>query len=103
MRDCRDPVELLWTRARALGPRLGPVLFQFPPRFPADLERLRAFLPVLPRGMRAAFEFRDPPGGRTGASRGPAGAGPHSGLAARPGPGSRATGPAEWPTSGSLR
>jgi uncharacterized protein YecE (DUF72 family) len=60
MRDCRDPVELLWNRSMELGPRLGPVLFQFPPRFPADLERLRGFLPVLPRGMRAAFEFRDP-------------------------------------------
>jgi len=60
MRDCRDPVELLWTRATELGPRLGPVLFQFPPRFPADVERLKDFLPVLPRGMRAAFEFRDP-------------------------------------------
>ncbi len=60
MRDCRDPVRLLWTRARELGPRLGPVLFQLPPRFPADRELLDRFLRVLPSGMRAAFEFRDP-------------------------------------------
>ncbi|HEX9693408.1 MAG TPA: DUF72 domain-containing protein [Actinomycetota bacterium] len=60
MRDCRDPVELLWSRTRELGPRLGPVLFQLPPRFPADRQRLRRFLRVLPSGMRAAFEFRDP-------------------------------------------
>lgn len=60
MRDCRDPVELLWNRAKKLGPRLGPVLFQLPPRFPADRERLQRFLRVLPSGMRAAFEFRDP-------------------------------------------
>ena len=60
MRDCRDPVELLWSRTRELGPRLGPVLFQLPPRFPADRERLQRFLRVLPSGMRAAFEFRDP-------------------------------------------
>jgi len=60
MRDCRDPVELLWTRARKLGPRLGPVLFQLPPRFPPDHELLDRFLRVLPSGMRAAFEFRDP-------------------------------------------
>jgi len=64
MRDCRDPVELLWTRARELGPRLGPILFQFPPRFPADLGRLQGFLPVLPRAMRAAFVLADRPGAR---------------------------------------
>lgn len=60
LRDCREPVRLLWSRAQALGPKLGPILFQFPPRFPADPARLRAFLEVLPAGMRAAFEFRDP-------------------------------------------
>ncbi len=56
----RDPVELLWSRARGLGDRLGPVLFQLPPHFPADRDRLRALLRALPPGMRAAFEFRDP-------------------------------------------
>lgn len=60
MRECRDPVELLWARTRQLGPRLGPVLFQLPPRFPADRELLDRFLRVLPSRMRAAFEFRDP-------------------------------------------
>lgn len=60
LRDCGDPVDLLWSRARELGPRLGPILFQLPPRFPGDPERLRAFLHVLPRGIRGAFEFRDP-------------------------------------------
>ncbi len=59
LRDCRDPVALLWERASELGPRLGPVLFQLPPRFRADPERLARFLDVLPGGMRAAFEFRD--------------------------------------------
>jgi len=60
MRDCREPVKLFWSRARGLGSRLGPVLFQLPPRFPADPDRLSSFLRVLPRTMRAAFEFRDP-------------------------------------------
>jgi uncharacterized protein YecE (DUF72 family) len=59
IREARDSVELFWSRARGLGGKLGPVLFQLPPRFPADVERLGAFLAVLPRGMRAAFEFRD--------------------------------------------
>src|SRR5205807_8979111 len=59
LRDCRDPVRLFWSRARRLGRKLGPVLFQLPPRFGVDLERLESFLKVLPRTMRAAFEFRD--------------------------------------------
>jgi uncharacterized protein YecE (DUF72 family) len=60
LRDCADPLATLWSRARELGPRLGPVLFQLPPRFPAEPERLRDLLAALPSGMRPAFEFRDP-------------------------------------------
>lgn len=39
--------------------RLGPVLFQFPPTFKCDLERLDAYLPLLPSDIRFAFEFRN--------------------------------------------
>jgi uncharacterized protein YecE (DUF72 family) len=59
LRDCRDPVELFWSRARRLGDKLGPVLFQLPPNFRADPDVLREFLRLIPREMRAAFEFRD--------------------------------------------
>jgi uncharacterized protein YecE (DUF72 family) len=59
LRDCRDAVDLLWSRCRGLGPKLGPVLFQLPPRFVADPERLATFCRVLPPEMRVAFEFRD--------------------------------------------
>jgi uncharacterized protein YecE (DUF72 family) len=38
--------------------RLGPVLFQLPPAMKCDLETLRAYLDLLPDGMRYAFEFR---------------------------------------------
>jgi uncharacterized protein YecE (DUF72 family) len=38
--------------------RLGPVLFQFPPTFKIDVDRLAAYLPLLPRDIRFAFEFR---------------------------------------------
>jgi uncharacterized protein YecE (DUF72 family) len=58
--DAEDGVKLFWNRATGLGPKLGPVLFQLPPRFPADPARLRDFLAWLPREIRAAFEFRDP-------------------------------------------
>jgi uncharacterized protein YecE (DUF72 family) len=59
LRDCRDAVQTFWARARVLGSKLGPVLFQLPPRFAADPPLLEAFLAVLPDEMRAAFEFRD--------------------------------------------
>ena len=59
LKDPEEPVALLWERASGLGDRLGPVLFQLPPRFPVEVERLRRLLATLPRGMRPAFEFRD--------------------------------------------
>jgi len=38
--------------------RIGPVLFQSPPQLKCDLGLLGSFLPLLPDGMRYAFEFR---------------------------------------------
>lgn len=58
LRDCRDPVRRLWSRAERLGRKLGPILFQLPPNLEADPARLEEFLDVLPKHMRAAFEFR---------------------------------------------
>jgi uncharacterized protein YecE (DUF72 family) len=42
-----------------LGEKLGPILFQLPPRWHVDYERLKQFLAGLPQGFRFAFEFRD--------------------------------------------
>jgi uncharacterized protein YecE (DUF72 family) len=39
--------------------RLGPVLFQLPPNFKADVALLAAFLSKLPEDIRYAFEFRN--------------------------------------------
>ena len=39
--------------------KLGPVLFQLPGNFKCDAARLREFLALKPRWLRAAFEFRD--------------------------------------------
>jgi uncharacterized protein YecE (DUF72 family) len=47
-------------RIARLGPKLGPVLFQLPPRLNYDLARLQTFLSLLPKDQRFAFEFRDP-------------------------------------------
>ena len=40
--------------------RLGPVLFQLPPNFKADVALLAAFVEKLPAEISCAFEFRNP-------------------------------------------
>jgi len=57
LRDCQDTIGYFCRVVSALGERLGPVLFQLPPNFKKDVDRLSAFLRELPT-MRAAFEFR---------------------------------------------
>lgn len=59
LRDAEDPINLFFSRARHLGPYLGPVLFQLPPKWKADIGRLCEFLEVLPREHYYALEFRD--------------------------------------------
>ena len=59
LHDCRELVEVFLARAEALGPKLGVLLFQLPPRFKKDLGVFDAFLDWLPQGTRAAFEFRN--------------------------------------------
>ena len=59
LRQTRESVDLFWSRATRIGPKLGPVLFQLPPRFGVNVELLEQFLRGLPKKMRAAFEFRD--------------------------------------------
>jgi uncharacterized protein YecE (DUF72 family) len=60
LREPAEPLELLLTRMSALGDALGPVLFQLPPNFPADLPRLRELLDAIGGRVRAAVEFRHP-------------------------------------------
>ena len=60
LKDAAEPLELLFGRARGLGPHLGPMLFQLPPMMRPNLERLAAFVAQLPRDLRCALEFRDP-------------------------------------------
>lgn len=54
-----NSIALMATRLKALGPKAGPVLFQLPPRFRADRDRLARFLDMLPPTYPYAFEFRD--------------------------------------------
>jgi uncharacterized protein YecE (DUF72 family) len=49
----------LFSHMRSLKNTLGPALFQLPPRWHCDRERLAAFLEVLPNEQQFVFEFRD--------------------------------------------
>lgn len=59
--DCADVLAEFLDRVRLLGGRLGPVLIQCGPDLgPGRLAQLRGFLPLLPRDLRFAIEFRAP-------------------------------------------
>jgi uncharacterized protein YecE (DUF72 family) len=56
---CAAPLAEFTDRVRVLGPKLGPVLIQLGPDFgPEQRGALEAFLPLLPRDLRFAIEFR---------------------------------------------
>jgi uncharacterized protein YecE (DUF72 family) len=59
LRGAREPLEEFLRLARLLKDRLGPVLFQLPPRFTRDIGTLEAFLKLLPDDVLGVFEFRD--------------------------------------------
>jgi hypothetical protein len=55
---CENSIELMETRLKALSPKVGAVLFQLPPQFSKNRDRLASFLQMLLRRYRYAFEFR---------------------------------------------
>ncbi len=68
LKDPEEPIERLFSRLKALGPRLGPVLYQLPPNFfrnDVNVDRLVTFLRAIPRRVNRravdhVFEFRHP-------------------------------------------
>ena len=60
LKDAQEAVENFLERVVILGDQLGPILFQLPPKWDLNLERLRTFLQGLPQDFRYTFEFRDP-------------------------------------------
>jgi uncharacterized protein YecE (DUF72 family) len=58
LRNCADLTQYFLKTAATLGPKLGAILFQLPPYLRKDLAALDEFLPLLPPGTCAAFEFR---------------------------------------------
>ena len=62
MKKLKDPQpssEKFFLVADRLGRKLGPILFQLPPRWKLNLERFEEFLQSLPEKHKHVFEFRD--------------------------------------------
>jgi uncharacterized protein YecE (DUF72 family) len=55
-----NSLELLESRLSLLGRKAGPVLFQLPPNFQANADRLASFFKLLSKKRRYSFEFRHP-------------------------------------------
>jgi uncharacterized protein YecE (DUF72 family) len=60
LKDPEEPVRRFFERAKNLREKLGPVLYQLPPGWKVNLERLAEFLAILPRHVRHVLEFREP-------------------------------------------
>jgi uncharacterized protein YecE (DUF72 family) len=63
MKKLKEPEQGLsrfFEAVEVLREKLGPILFQLPPNWEVDSDRLQAFLACLPKYHRYAFEFRNP-------------------------------------------
>jgi uncharacterized protein YecE (DUF72 family) len=60
LKDPEEPVFRTFEHADNLGPHLGPVLYQLPPRWPLNVERFHRFLEALPKRRLHTVEFREP-------------------------------------------
>lgn len=60
LKDPESALEKFLPRIAHLGTKLGPVLFQLPPGWRINYERLQALLQLLPTSFRYVFELRDP-------------------------------------------
>ncbi len=60
LKNVDEESEYLFRTLTVLKKKLGPVLFQFPKSFHADLPALKSFLALIPGEISCAFEFRSP-------------------------------------------
>jgi uncharacterized protein YecE (DUF72 family) len=58
LKNCKEAVDNFTSRAKTLGDKLGPLLYQLPPSMPRSDQALESFLPTLPQGLKHVFEFR---------------------------------------------
>ena len=60
LKDVRQSLDNFLLNAEGLEEKLGPILFQLPPGWKINLERLKDFLEILPPQYKYTFEFRNP-------------------------------------------
>jgi len=60
LKDSKEPVGRFFDHLQPLAEKIGSILFQLPPRWHSNPNRLQVFLETLPSGFRYCFEFRDP-------------------------------------------
>lgn len=58
LKDCEESLKLFYHRIHYLKKAMGPILFQLPPSFKKDFERLNHFIELLNPNYRHVFEFR---------------------------------------------
>ena len=59
LKDCAEPIAEFISRARKLDGSLGPLLYQLPPRWSCNPQRLDDFVALLPADLVHVFEFRE--------------------------------------------
>ena len=59
LKEPESALQNFLPRASRLSTKLGPILFQLPPKWQVNPGRLEGLLEVLPRNLRYVFEFRD--------------------------------------------
>ncbi|HWA33608.1 MAG TPA: DUF72 domain-containing protein, partial [Cyclobacteriaceae bacterium] len=57
--DARQNTRLFFNRTAHLSKKLGPILFQLPPGWKVNVDRLASFVADLPKKWNYAFEFRN--------------------------------------------
>jgi uncharacterized protein YecE (DUF72 family) len=60
LKDVGEPLAGFIGGVRGLGETLGPILYQLPPRWHFNGDRLREFAALLPRDIVHVLEFREP-------------------------------------------
>lgn len=58
LNDCSESLIFFYKSIQNLQPKLGPILFQLPPSFQMNQERLETFISLLKADYRYTFEFR---------------------------------------------
>lgn len=58
LKDCSLSLDFFYKSIQKLQPKAGPILFQLPPAFQINQERLKTFIDLLKADYRYTFEFR---------------------------------------------